>query len=54
MSALVLVCDKIFDGISDTLMGPAEILVKDNTIAQVERSVERPPGVRVIDLSTAP
>jgi dihydrofolate reductase len=41
MSALVLVCDKIFDAISDTLTGPAEILVKDNTIAEVERSVGR-------------
>ena len=51
MNALVLVCGKVFDGISDTLTGPAEILVKDNRIAKIERSVERPPGARVIDLS---
>src|ERR1043165_7308893 len=51
MSALVLVCGNVFDGVSDTLSGPVEILVKDNTIAKVERSVERPPGAQVIDLS---
>jgi imidazolonepropionase-like amidohydrolase len=51
MNALVLVCGNVFDGISDSLTGPAEILVNDNTIAEIERSVERPPGARVIDLS---
>jgi imidazolonepropionase-like amidohydrolase len=51
MNALVLVCGKVFDGIADSMTGPAEILVKDNTIAKIERSVERPPGVHVIDLS---
>ena len=51
MNALVLVCGNVFDGISDTLTGPAEILVQDNRIATIERSVERPPGAQVIDLS---
>jgi imidazolonepropionase-like amidohydrolase len=51
MNALVLVCGNVFDGISDTLTGPAEILVKDQRIAEIERAVERPPGARVIDLS---
>jgi len=51
MTALVLVCGNVFDGISDTLTGPAEILVEDNRITRIERSVERPPGARVIDLS---
>ena len=51
MSVVVLVCGNVFDGISDTLTGPAEILVEDNRIAKVERSVERPPGAWVIDLS---
>ena len=32
------------------MTGPAEILVKDNRIAEIERSVERPPGARVLDL----
>lgn len=51
MNALVLVCGDVFDGISDTLTGPTEILVTDDRIATIERSVERPPGARVIDLS---
>jgi hypothetical protein len=28
MSVVVLVCGNLFDGISDTLTGPAEILVR--------------------------
>jgi imidazolonepropionase-like amidohydrolase len=51
MSAVVLVCGNVFDGISDNLTGPAEILVEGDRIAKVERSVGRPPGARVIDLS---
>ncbi len=51
MNTLVLVCGNVFDGISDALTGPAEILVEDNRIPKVERSVGRPPGARVIDLS---
>ena len=43
MNALVLVCGKIFDGVSDTPTGPAEIRVQDNRIAKIEHSVERPP-----------
>jgi hypothetical protein len=30
MGAYVLVCGKVFDGLSDALTGPAEILVEDN------------------------
>ncbi|MBF6612216.1 MAG: hypothetical protein IVW55_03725 [Chloroflexi bacterium] len=51
MKVLVLVCGKVFDGVSDTLAGPAEILVQDNRIAEIARSVERPPGAWVLDLS---
>jgi imidazolonepropionase-like amidohydrolase len=51
MRACVLVCGKMFDGLSDTLADPAEILVEGNRIAKIERSVGRPPGARVIDLS---
>ena len=51
MNALVLVCGNVFDGISDSLTGPAEILVKDNMIAEIGHSVERPPEARLIDLS---
>ena len=42
MSVVVLVCGNVFDGISDALTGPAEILVEGNRIARVERSVGRP------------
>ena len=51
MSVLVLVCGDVSDVLSETLIGPAEILVEGNRIAKVERSVGRPPGARVIDLS---
>jgi hypothetical protein len=32
MSVVVLVCGNVFDGISDALTGPAEILVDGNRI----------------------
>jgi len=54
MSTLVLICGNVFDGVSDTLAGPAEILVDGNRIAKIERHVARPPGTRVIDLSDRP
>ena len=39
MSAVVLLCDvgNVFDGLSDALTGPAEILVEGDRIARVER-----------------
>jgi hypothetical protein len=39
MSATVLVCGKVFDGASEELTGPVEILVEGNRIASVGRSV---------------
>jgi cytosine/adenosine deaminase-related metal-dependent hydrolase len=51
MGPLVLVCGNVFDGLSDALTGPAEILVERNRITKIERSVGRPPGAQVIDLS---
>ena len=51
MSATVLVCGKVFDGVSEKLTGPAEILVEGNRIASIARSVSRSSGVQVIDLS---
>jgi imidazolonepropionase-like amidohydrolase len=50
MSATVLACGNIFDGASEQLSRPAEILVDGNRIASIERSVNRPLGVQVIDL----
>src|SRR5579872_2342081 len=51
MSAIVLLCGNLLDGISETLSGPMEILVEGNRITSVGRSVERPPSAQVIDLS---
>src|SRR5947209_7474487 len=51
MGAFILVCGHVFDGVSDHLAGPAEILVEDGKIAAIGPSVNRPKGVRVIDLS---
>jgi hypothetical protein len=39
MNALILICGNVFDGISDALTGPAEILVENNRIAKIARSV---------------
>ena len=30
MNTFVLMCGNVFDGVSDTLTGPAEILVEEN------------------------
>jgi hypothetical protein len=41
MTATVLVCGKVFDGVQEGLTGPAEILIMGNRIAGVPRSVDR-------------
>jgi imidazolonepropionase-like amidohydrolase len=41
----------MFNGSSEELTGPAEILVEANRIVSIGRSVNRPPGAQVIDLS---
>jgi imidazolonepropionase-like amidohydrolase len=46
----VLVCERIFDGVSETLSGPMEILVENDTIAEIASTVNRPLGVRIIEL----
>ncbi len=51
MSATVLVCGNMFDGSSEELSGPAEILIGGNRIASIGPSVNRPPGALIIDLS---
>ena len=45
MSMLVLVCGNVFDGLSDALTGPAEILVEGNRIARLEPA-DRPGRFR--------
>ncbi len=51
MSATVLLCGSMFNGASEELSGPAEILIEGNRIESIGRSVNRPPGAQVIDLS---
>lgn len=51
MSVSVLVCGAVFDGSSGELGGRMEIVVRDGTIVDMGRSVDRPEGAAVIDLS---
>jgi imidazolonepropionase-like amidohydrolase len=46
-----IICGKLFDGLSDSALGPTEILIEDGTIAEVSSSVGRPNGAKVLDLS---
>lgn len=46
----VLTCANHFDGRSDALSGPAEILVRDGMICEVAPTVTRAPGARILDL----
>ena len=51
MTTTVIICGKLFDGLSDALRGPTEILIENNTIAEVSNSVGRPEGAKVLDLA---
>ena len=51
MSGIVLVCGRVFDGVSETLSEKMEILVEKNRITSVGKSVGRPVDAQVIDLS---
>jgi imidazolonepropionase-like amidohydrolase len=51
VSASVLICGAVFDGVSHDPGRRAEILVRDGVIAEIGRSVDRPDGAEVIDLS---
>jgi imidazolonepropionase-like amidohydrolase len=51
MSAIVLVCGRMFDGNSEELAGPTEILVEGNRVSWVGRTLGRPADAHVIDLS---
>jgi imidazolonepropionase-like amidohydrolase len=50
MSKTVLTCAKSFDGLSDTLSGPMEILIENDVIADVGPAVGRPASATIIDL----
>ncbi len=51
MPSTVLVCGAVFDGVSSELGSAVEILVRDGVIAEMGRSVSRPDGATMIDLS---
>jgi len=51
VSKTVVICGKLFDGLSDTMLGPTEILIEDGTITEVARSVGRPGGAQLLGLS---
>lgn len=51
MSGIVLICGRVFDGVSDTLSEKMEILVEKNRVTSVGKSVDRPQDAQVIDLS---
>jgi imidazolonepropionase-like amidohydrolase len=51
MSASVLVCGTVFDGMSDELLSRTEIAVRDGVIVEMGTSVSRPEGAEIIDLS---
>ena len=53
MRAVVLVCGNMWDGRSAELAGPAAMLVEDKQMARSARSLRRPAGVRIIDVSDA-
>lgn len=44
-------CGATFDGVSEELGGPTQILVRDGLIAEIGPAVPRPEGAAVIDLS---
>lgn len=48
---VVLVAGNVWDGVADGALGPMEILVQDGRISSMGRTVERPTGARVVDLS---
>jgi len=51
MSKSVLICGRLFDGSSDTLTGPIEILIENGVIADISQAVGRPASATVVDLS---
>jgi imidazolonepropionase-like amidohydrolase len=51
VSASVLVCGAVFDGVSGELAGPTQIVVRDGVISEMQPSVSPPDGAELIDLS---
>ena len=51
MRKIIAICGALFNGASDVLHGPTEILIEGDTIRDVSPSVGRPSGAQIIDLS---
>ena len=51
MAKTVIICGKLFDGFDDEKLEPTEILIEGDIIVDVSKSVGRPVGANVIDLS---
>jgi len=47
---ILIQCDRIFDGVSGRVTGPAQVLVRDGKIAEVGPAVNAPPDAERIDL----
>ena len=51
MTKTVVICGNLFDGLSEELLGPKEILIEGDTITELSASVGRPTGAKICDLS---
>ena len=51
MTKTVVICGNLFDGLSDVLLGPTEILIEGDAIVELSGSVGRPAGAKIYDLS---
>ena len=50
MSKTVLLCARLFDGVSDSLAGPTEILIANGVIADIAQAASRPALATASDL----
>ncbi len=51
MAKAVVICGNLFDGRDDRLLGRTEILIEDDSVVELSRSVGRPAGAKIYDLS---
>ena len=50
MTSVVILAGSLWDGISETVHGPQDILIEKGIITRIERNIEIPDGAEVIDL----
>ena len=51
VSKTVLICARLFDGLSDAITGPIEILIENGVISDIADSVSHPASATVVDLA---